>query len=72
MKYLVAALFSFVTTGVINLPRMGELAVTIGGVKMASGTLLVALTSEAAGTAGDKPPEVEVGPAPVPVLIHMH
>ena len=60
MKYLIAALLSLVTSGVINPARARELAATIDGVKMTSGMLLVAVMSEAAWDGKDKPWAVRV------------
>jgi uncharacterized protein (DUF2141 family) len=55
MRYLIAALASLVTLGVINPARAREFAVTIDGVRKASGMLRVAVMSEAAWEGNDQP-----------------
>jgi uncharacterized protein (DUF2141 family) len=82
MKYLIAALASLVTFGVINPARAGEFAVTIDGIKEASDMLLVAVKSAAPWGGRDNPQlwrklhfsavKAEVGPAPGPMLIRLH
>lgn len=48
MKYLIAALFSLATVGAFTPLYAGELAITIDGIKKASGTLVVTVMNEAA------------------------